>query len=84
MDMNSFLELSFRNHIRNNDNLLEPYEKIFEPIMENLRERLSTKVCDEIEESLNDCMTEALYVAGVLGMELAIGVMNGTIQQRIE
>lgn len=82
--MNSFLELSFRNHIRNNDNLLEPYEKIFEPIMENLRERLSTKVCDEIEESLNDCMTEALYVAGVLGMELAIGVMNGTIQQRIE
>lgn len=82
--MNSFLELSFRNHIRNNDSLLEPYEKIFEPIMENLRERLSTKVCDEIEESLNDCMTEALYVAGVLGMELAIGVMNGTIQQRIE
>lgn len=82
--MNSFLELSFRNHIRNNDNLLEPYEKIFEPIMENLRERLSTKVCDEIEESLNDCIAEALYVAGVLGMELAIGVMNGTIQQRIE
>lgn len=82
--MNKFLELSFRNHIRNNDNLLEPYEKIFEPIMENLRERLSTKACDEIEEQLNDCMTEALYVAGVIGMELAIGVINGTIQQRIE
>lgn len=81
---NQFLELSLRNHIRNNDNLLEPYEKIFEPIMENLREKLSEKACDEIEELLNDCMTEALYVAGVLGMELAIGVMNGTIQQKIE
>lgn len=81
---NQFLELSFRNHIRNNDNILEPYEKIFEPIMENLREILSVKACDEIEEKLNDCMNEALYVAGVLGMELAIGVINGTIQQRIE
>lgn len=81
---NQFLELSFRNHMRNNDNLLEPYEKIFEPIMENLREKLSEKACDEIEELLSDCTTEALYVAGVLGMELAIGVMNGTIKQVIE
>ena len=81
--MNQFLELSFRNHMRNNDNLIGNYEAIFEPIMISLREKLSEKVCDELEEVMSECVTDSLYYAGVLGMELAIGVMNGTIQQVI-
>lgn len=81
---NQFLELSFRNHIRNNNKLTAGYEEIFEPIMESLRDKFSEKVCDELEELLSECMTDALYYAGVAGMELAIGVINGTIQQVIE
>ena len=81
--MNKFLELSFMNHIRNNDDLVAPYEDCFKPIMEFARERLSEKACDELEELLADCYTEGLHVAGTAGMELAIGVMNGTIQQHI-
>lgn len=82
--MDKFLELSFMNHIRNNDNLITPYEDCFKPIMEFARERLSEKVCDELEELLADCYTDALHIAGVMGMELSIGVMNGTIKQVIE
>lgn len=82
--MNKFLELSFMNHIRNNDNLVAPYEDCFKPVMEFARERLSEKACDELEELLTDCYTEGLHIAGVTGMELAIGVTNGTIKQVIE
>lgn len=82
--MNKFLELSFMNHIRNNDDLVVPYEECFKPIMEFAKERLSQKACDELEEILSDCCNDGLYIAGVLGMELAIGVMNGTIKQTIE
>lgn len=39
--MNKFLELSFMNHIRNNGNLVTPYEECFKPVMEFARERLS-------------------------------------------
>ena len=82
--MNKFLELSFMNHIRNNEDLVTPYEDCFEPIMHFARERLSKKACDELEELLTDCYTNALYIAGVTGMELAIGVANGNIKQVIE
>lgn len=82
--MNKFLELSFMNHIRNNDDLVTPYENCFKPVMEFARERLSEKACDELEELLTDCYTEGLHIAGVMGMELAIGVTNGTIKQVIE
>lgn len=82
--MNKFLELSFMNHIRNNDTLIGPYDDCFKPIMDFARERLSEKACDELEELLTDCYTDAFHIAGVIGMELAIGVTNGTIKQVIE
>ena len=81
--MDKFLELSFINHIRNNENLLTPYEDCFKPVIEFVRERLSAKACDELEELLNDCITDGLHIAGVVGMELAIGVINGEIKQVI-
>ena len=84
MCMNKFYELSFINHIRNNDDLIAPYEECFNPIMEFAKERLSQKACDELQEILFDCFTDALHIAGVIGMELAIGVTNGTIRQVIQ
>lgn len=82
--MNKFLELSFVNHLRNHDEIGAQIEKCFEPVMDALRERLSKKACDEIEEILSDCKMDAVYISGVTGMELAIGVINGTIEQKIE
>lgn len=82
--MDKFLELSFRNHLRNHDEIGTQIEKCFEPVMDALRERLSKKACDDIEEILSDCEMDVAYIAGVTGMELAIGVINGTIEQKIE
>lgn len=82
--MNQFLDLSFTNHLRNHDELREPYENCFNPMVEKLKKLFSKEKCDEFTEVLFDCANEALHVAGVMGMELAIGVMNGTIKQCIE
>lgn len=82
--MNKFFELSFTNHIRNNDDLSLAFDKCYEPLVEKLREILSDRNCTELEDILSDCSCNALHLAGVVGMELAVGVMNGTIEQTIE
>ena len=70
--------------MRNNEEIGVQYSDCFEPVTQTITELLSEKVADEVIEELSDCMSKALYVAGVSGMELAIGVMNGTIKQTIE
>ena len=82
--MDKFLKLSFINQLRNNDEIASEIEKCYEPVIEALRETLSERKCAEIEELLSDCQCEAMDIAGVTGMELAIGVINGTIKQCIE
>lgn len=82
--MNKFLELSFMNYLRNDDSRALDYEACFDKVIEFAEERWSEKVCDDFRELLIDSFTEALYIAGVMGMELAIGVSNGTIKQVIE
>ena len=82
--MNKFLELSFRNHIRNNEDLVIEYEKCFDKMLNLIKETLSQKIYDQIYDEFMEAESDALYYAGVLGMELAIGVMNGTIEQVIE
>ena len=82
--MNKFLELSLVNHMRNNEQLWKEYDNAFEPLVKEFGELLSTKQSDRLEEMLRDGMVDAFYYAGVLGMELAIGVTNGNIKQFIE
>lgn len=80
--MNKFYELSFVNHIRNNDELSEQFDKYFEPVINKLGEILSESKCAELEDLLSDCSSDALRFAGVVGMELAVGVIDGTIKQK--
>lgn len=83
--MDKFLELSFRNHIRNNDIIADKYYKILEPIMDEIRKYLSEDIAGYIEDKLFiELSSDALEYAGVEGMKLAIGVINGTIEQVIE
>lgn len=79
--MNKFLELSFRNHYLQNEEICGEYEELLQPLVQFVEERLSKQACDDFYEIFMDCTTEAFTYAGVTGMELAIGVMNGTIQQ---
>ena len=82
--MNKFYELSFVNHIRNNDDLSEQFDKYFEPVINKLGEILSESKRAELEVLLSDCASYAFRFAGVVGMELAVGVIDGTIKQKIE
>ena len=82
--MNKFYELSFVNHIRNNDDLSEQFDKYFEPVINKLGEILSESKRAELEDLLSDCASNAFRFAGVVGMELAVGVIDGTIKQKIE
>ena len=80
---NKFYELAFVNHTRNYDEIVDGYEKTFEPVISAVSKYLNEDIAGEVIEVLSDCFTEALYYAGVEGMEFAIGVMNGTIKQFI-
>ena len=83
--MDKFLELSFINHIRNNDKIADKFFVTLEPIMDEFRKYVSKEIADEIEDKLFlDLATEAFEYAGVEGMKLAIGVIDGTIKQVIE
>jgi hypothetical protein len=83
--MNRFLELSFRNYCRNGkDDFMHEYEDAFEPFLKELRKILNPELCAELEDLLSDCKTEAMNIAGVAGMQLAINVLNGTDKQPIE
>ncbi len=82
--MDKFLELSFRNHIRNNDELSDKFFKKLEPILDEMRKYLSKEIADDLEDSFCELATDAMEFAGVEGMKLAIGVIDGTIKQVIE
>ena len=83
--MDKFLDLAFRNHIRNNDKITDKFFVTLEPIMDEFRKYVSKEIADDIQDKLFiDLATTALEYAGVEGMKLAIGVIDGTIKQVIE
>ena len=81
--MNEFYKLAFINHLRNHDEISQKIEEYFNPVEDFLRERLSQKVCDDLMDLLTECFVDATDYAGVVGMEFAMGVLDGTIKQHI-
>lgn len=81
--MNEFYKLAFANHLRNNEEITRKIDACFEPAEDFLRERLSQSVCDDFMMLLTDCFVNATDYAGVVGMEFAMGVLDGTIKQYI-
>ena len=49
-----------------------------------MRKYLSKEIADDLEDSFCELATDAMEFAGVEGMKLAIGVIDGTIKQVIE
>lgn len=83
--MDKFLELSFRNHLRNNDKIADDFFVILDPLLVEIKKYLSKEIVEKIEEDIFlDVASDALEYAGVVGMKLAIGVIDGTIKQVIE
>lgn len=82
--MDKFLELAFINHARNYDEIYIKVDELQQPIIEELDKLLSHDKSGELQEILSDCILEICHYVGVKGMELAIGVANGSIKQCIE
>ena len=75
--MEKFLEIVYTNQFADGEKGDE-FFKIFDPLLERLKELLSEKLYEEIEELFIDCCAENNSFYAVEGMKLAIGIMNGT------
>ena len=75
--MEKFLEIVYLNQFSSGENGDE-FLKIFIPLLDRLKELLSEKLYDEIEQLFIDCCVQNNSFYAVEGMKLAIGIMNGT------
>lgn len=75
--MEKFLDIVYTNQIANSKDG-DKYYEIFNPLLEKLKELLSEKLYEELEEVFNDCAVDNNRFYAIAGMKLAIGVMDGT------
>lgn len=75
--MEKFLEIVYTNQFADGEKGDE-FLKIFTPLLERLKDLLSEKLYEEINELFIDCCTENNSFYAVEGMKLAIEIMNGT------
>ena len=80
--MEKFLEIVYLNQFSSGENGDE-FLKIFIPLLDRLKELLSEKLYDEIEQLFVDCCVQNNSFYAVEGMKLAIGIMNGTYIPKI-
>ena len=75
--MEKFLEIVYVNQFSSGENGDE-FLKIFIPLLDRLKELLSEKLYDEIEQLFIDCCVQNNSFYAVEGMKLAIGIMDGS------
>lgn len=75
--MEKFLEIVYMNQFSDGEKGDE-FLRIFVPLLDRLKELLSEKLYDEIEQLFVDCCVQNNSFYAVEGMKLAIGIMNGT------
>lgn len=80
--MDKFLEIVYMNYADGEKDgerhVSDKYVEVLEPFTNRLKDLVSEKLYNELEELLSDCMSENNHYYATKGMELAIGVMNGT------
>lgn len=79
--MNKFLEIVYES--QSNSVLDDSYKKSFSPLLDRLQTLLSESLYNEIEEITHYCAMEYGYFHATQGMELAIGIMDGTYVPKI-
>ncbi len=75
--MGKFLEIIYQNQVADEDEGSKWYE-FFLPFILELEEAVSDETFSELEERLLDAIAENNKFYCVKGMELAIGIANGT------
>lgn len=75
--MEKFLEIVYSNQLADSQKGDE-YIKIFAPFLDRLKDLLSPKLYEELEELFIDCCVSNNSFYAVEGMKLAIGIMDGS------
>lgn len=75
--MDKFLDIVYTNQISDSKDG-DMYYEFFRPLLDKLKDLVSEKVYNELEEMFNNCATENNRFYAIAGMKLAIGVMDGT------
>lgn len=75
--MEKFLEIVFDSQILDTKKG-EVYLNMYEPMLKKLKDTLSGKMYEEIEEIFTDCSICSSKYYAVEGMKLAIGIMDGS------
>lgn len=81
--MNKFLELCFANHAGNDEEIYNKVDEIMQPLRDELESWVCPEICDEMNDVISDCVAKVCNYSGGKGMELALGVVDGTIKQVI-
>ena len=81
-NLDKFFEMAFTNYTTDNqsEEMKDKIDELFKPILDKLESLLAHDIVIELEESLVDCYVTCTNIAGVEGMKLAIGVINGDIR----
>lgn len=75
--MDKFLDIVYTNQISDSKDG-DMYYEFFRPLLDKLKDLVSEKVYNELEEMFNNCAAENNRFYAIAGMKLAIGVMDGT------
>lgn len=75
--MDKFLDIVYTNQLADGKKGDE-FIKTFAPFLEKLKDLLSEKLYEEIEELFTDCCSQNNRFYAVEGMKLAIEIMEGT------
>lgn len=74
--MNKFLEIVYVSQMEGE--FEKVYDENFAPVLERLQQLLSNSLYEEVSEILFDCSMEFGKAHATKGMEIAIGVMDGS------
>ena len=75
--MDKFLEVVYTNQLADSEKG-DMFAQFFEKFLNRLKDIVSEKVFDELEELFTDCVVQNDRYYAVEGMKLAIGIMDGT------
>lgn len=80
--MDKFLDVIYLSQLEDTETA-DKFEEIFSPMLERLKELLSEKLFEEIEELFTDCCVENNRFYAIEGMKLAIDIMDGNYTTRV-
>ena len=81
--MDKFLEIAFANYLKGEPEVLDKYLEMFKPFLSKIKELVSEKIYEDLENSFVSYACEVNSYYAVQGMKLALSIMEGTYVPRM-